>query len=198
MYPQQPGPDSSTPLLFYNGCLYIPDELELRRQIVKDHHDTPTAGHPGVLATCRSIRASYWWPGLSLFVRNYVKGCVICQQFKVNTRPSKPSLVPIESLLSQIFGQVGIDFMTDLPPSEGFDSVIVMVNHGLSKGVILTPCQKKGLTAEHTVRLYVDNVYSRFGLPDQMISDRGPQFDSEFWKELCSALQIKQIGRAHV
>ena len=188
---EKPGPDSSTPLLFYNGHLYIPDELELQRQIIKDHHDTPTAGHLGVLATCRSIRASYWWPGLSSFVRNYVKGCAICQQFKVNTRLSKPSLVPIESLSSRIFGQVGIDFMTDLPSSEGFDSIMVVVNHGLSKGVILTPCQKKGLTAEHTARLYVDNIYSRFGLPNKMISDRGPQFDSEFWKELCSALQIK-------
>ena len=48
-----------------------------------------------------------------------------------------------------IFSQVGIDFMTDLPPSEGFDSIMVTVDHGLSKGVILTPCSKTGLTAEH-------------------------------------------------
>ena len=188
---ETPGPDSSTPLLFYNGCLYIPDSLDLRHQIVKDHHDTPVAGHPGILATCRSICASYWWPGLSSFIRNYVKGCAVCQKFKVNMRPSKPSLVPIESLSSRMFGQVSIDFMTDLPLSEGFDSIMVMVDHGLSKGVILTPCEKKGLTASHTARLYIDNVYSRFGLPDKMISDRGPQFDSEFWKELCNALQIK-------
>jgi len=47
-----PSPSS---LLFYNGCLYIPDNLDLRRQIVSDHHDPPTAGHLGVLATCRSI-----------------------------------------------------------------------------------------------------------------------------------------------
>jgi len=90
-----------------------------------------------------------------------------------------------------IFSQVGIDFMTDLPPSEGFDSIMVTVDHGLSKGVILTPCSKTGLTAEHTARLYIDNIYARFGLPDKLISDRGPQFDSEFWKELCDALQIK-------
>ena len=67
---------------------------------------------------------------------------------------------------------------------------MVIVDHGLSKGVILTPCLKTGLTAEETSRLYIDNVYSRFGLPDKMISDHGPQFDSQFWKELCNALQI--------
>ena len=54
------GQDSTTPFLFYNKQLYIPDEIDLRCQIVRDHHDTPTAGHPGILATCRSIRTSYW------------------------------------------------------------------------------------------------------------------------------------------
>ena len=100
--------------------------------------------------TCQSVWTSYWWPGLSSFVRNYIKGCAICQQFKVNTNLLKPSLVPIDALSSCIFGQVGIDFMTDLPEAEGFDSVMVVVNHGLSKGLILTPCNKKGLTAKHT------------------------------------------------
>src|SRR6266545_3277227 len=152
--------------------------------------NTPTAGHLGALATSHSIRTSYWWPGLSSFVSSYVQGCAICQQFKVRTQPQRPSLVPIPSLSEHIFGQVGIDFMTDLPPSDGFDSIMVVVDHGLSKGVILTPCSKTGLTAEETSQLYIDNVYSRFGLPDKMISDHGPQFDSQFWKELCNALQI--------
>jgi len=97
------GEDSSTPFLFYNGRLYVADELDLRRQVVSDHHNASTAGHPGVLATCHSVHTSYWWPGLSSFVRNYVKGCAICQQFKVNTQLLKPSLVPIDALSSRIF-----------------------------------------------------------------------------------------------
>src|SRR5438445_10056828 len=89
------GQDSTTPFLFYNGRLYIPDKIDLPCQIVRDHHDTLTAGHPGMLVTCRSIHTSYWWPGLSSFVRNYMTGCRVCQQFKVNMQLSKPSLVPI-------------------------------------------------------------------------------------------------------
>src|SRR6266511_6400310 len=142
------------------------------------------AGHLGALATSRSIQTSYWWPGLSSFVSSYIQGCAICQQFKVRTQPQRPSLIPIPSLLERIFGQVGIDFMTDFPPSDGYDSIMVVVDHSLSKGVILTPCSKTGLTAEETSRLYIDNVYSCFRLPDKMISDHGPQFDSQFWKEL--------------
>src|SRR6266511_3904268 len=70
--------------------------------------------------TSCSIQTSYWWPGLSSFVSSYIQGCAICQQFKVRTQPQCPSLIPIPSLSECIFGQVGINFMTDLPPSDGF------------------------------------------------------------------------------
>jgi len=118
--------------------------------------------------------------------------CAVCQQFKVSTHPVKPSLFPIASSSSRLFGQVGINFMTDLPMDEdGFDSIMVVVDHGLSKGIVLTPCSKIGLTAEKTAQLYIDDVYSRFGLAEKMISDRGPQFDSAFFKKLCTGLGIK-------
>jgi len=185
------GPNGSK-CLFFNGKMYVPDDLDLRRRIVSDHHDTPVAGHPGILATTRSVRLSYWWPGLATFVKKYVAGCATCQQFKVNTRPSKPSLYPIPSDSPRMFGSIGMDFMTDLPSADdGSDSIMVVVDHGLTKGMVLVPTTKLGLTSEKTAQLFLDNVYSRFGLPDSMISDRGPQFDSEFWQELCKLLGIK-------
>ena len=62
--------------------------------------------------------------------------------------------------------------MTDLPLSDdGFDSIMVVVDHGLSKGVILIPTNKKGLTAEFTALLFIKHIYSRFGLPDKTITD---------------------------
>jgi len=54
----------------------------------------------------------------------------------------------------------------------------------------MVPTTKLGLTAERTAQLFLDNIYSRFGLPDEILSDRGPQFDSTFWKELCSLIGI--------
>ena len=115
--------------------MYIPDDLAVRRRIVADHHDTTVAGHSGILATTRSVRLSYYWPGLQQFVHNYVNGCAICQQFKVSTRPIKPLLYPIPSGSHHLFGSLGINFMTDLPlTKDGFDSIMVTVDHGLSKG----------------------------------------------------------------
>jgi len=81
------------------------------------------------------------------------------------------------------FAQLSVDLITDLPESQGFDSVMVVVDHGLTKGVIITPCNKT-ITAEGVAKLFFSKVFSRFGLHDKLISDRGPQFASKFAREL--------------
>lgn len=77
--------------LFYKEQNYVPDDLGLWRDIVRMLHDHETAGHPGEAETLVSVEWLYWWPGLRTFVRNYVKGCGICQQYKINQSPSHPS-----------------------------------------------------------------------------------------------------------
>ena len=77
--------------LFYKGKNYIPKDQELRWDILKMFHNHKTAGHPGELETYNSVRQHYWWPGLRTFVKNYVQGCGICQQFKINRSPSNPA-----------------------------------------------------------------------------------------------------------
>src|ERR1700709_2542956 len=60
---------------------------------------------------------------------------------------------------------------------------MVTVDHGLTKGVILSPC-KKTITSEGVAQLFFKKVFMRFGLYDKLISDRGPQFASKCAKEL--------------
>ena len=83
-----------------------------------------------------------------------------------------------------------MDLITDLPLAEGFDSILVVVDQGLTKGVILIACNKT-ITAEGTAKLLLENLYKRFRLPDKIISDRGPQFASKAFKELLKLLGIK-------
>ena len=68
-----------------------------------------------------------------------------------------------------------MDLITNLPPAEGYDSILVMVDQGLSKGVILLPCNKT-LTSEDTAKLLLENLY---------------QFASKAFKELLNLLGIK-------
>jgi len=178
-------------ILFYKGKNYIPRNTELRREIVKSFHDHETAGHPGEISTYNAVRQHYWWPGLRSFVKNYVQGCGTCQQFKIDRTPSKPAYLPTEGAKSlRPFANCSMDLITDLPLADGFDSILVVVDQGLSKGVILMPCNKT-LTSEGTAKLLLENLYKRFGLPDKIISDRGPQFASKAFIELLKLLGIK-------
>ncbi len=69
------------------------------------------------------------------FITNYVQGCAKCQQYKINRRPTKPAFQPIEGAKSdRPFANCSMDMITDLPPSEGFDSMLSIIDHGLSKG----------------------------------------------------------------
>jgi hypothetical protein len=118
--------------LYFKGKNYIPRDDILRRDIAKMFHDHETAGHPGELETFNSIQQHYWWPGLRTFVKNYVQGCGICQQFKIDRNPSKPSFLPTEGAkTTRPFAYCSMDLITDLPPAEGFDSILVVVDQGV-------------------------------------------------------------------
>ena len=104
-------------------------------------------------------------------MKNYVKGCSICQQFKIDQSPSKPAFIPTEGAkTTRPFAHCSMDLITDLPLSGGYDSILVIVDQGLTKGVILLPCLKT-ITSEQVGKLLQDNLFKRFGLPDKIISD---------------------------
>ncbi|ETW82508.1 hypothetical protein HETIRDRAFT_450355 [Heterobasidion irregulare TC 32-1] len=75
------------------------------------------------------------------------------------------------------------------PKSKIFDSINVVVDQGLSKGIVITPC-KKTITAEEMPVLFQNNVFNRHGLPTKIVSDRGPQFMAKFTWELWKWLAI--------
>ena len=104
-------------VLYYQGKNYIPKNKELRRDIAKMFHDHLTAGHPRELEMYNSIQQHYWWPGLRTYVKNYVQGCGICQQFKIDRQLTKPSFLPSEGAsTTRPFANCSMDFITDLPP----------------------------------------------------------------------------------
>ena len=183
-------------ILFYRGKNYIPKNQQLRTELVQKYHDSPTAGHPGELETFNAIKEHYWWPGMRSFTKEYVKGCGICQQFKINRNPSNPSFLPIEGpKTTRPFANSSMDMITDLPPikrEDGAisDAILIVVDHGLSKGIIIVPCSKT-LTAEGAAEILLNNLYKRFGLPDSIISDRDPRFAAKSFQELLRLLGVK-------
>jgi hypothetical protein len=123
---------------------------------------------------------------------DYVKGCAKCQCHKVNNRPTKASLEPIWAKPEAMpFETIALDFITKLPVSQGYDSILTVTDHDCSKATIFIPCVEE-ISGEETAALYAKHVFARYGLPTKVISDRDPRFASKFTHELCKQLGIQQ------
>ena len=85
------------------------------------------------------------------------------------------------------WADISVDFVVDLPESEGYKNVMVVVDR-LSKYRYLIPCSK--MEAPDVARMFLRHVWCNHGLPDTIVSDRGRQFVSAFHDELCSQLKI--------
>jgi hypothetical protein len=107
---------------------------------------------------------------MASYIAKYIDGCTICQQMKADTHPSAPHLHSIPSESTRPYSQLSVDLITDLPLSNGLDSIMVVVDHGLTKGVILSPCNKM-IIAEGVADLFLERVFTKFGLPEKLISD---------------------------
>ena len=102
---------------------------------------------------------------------------------KVNTHPSAPPLAPIKvNPYTYLFSTVTMDFITDLPESNGYNALYI-VNHNLIKAIVFIPYTKT-IDMIETARLYHDNIYWRFRLSNRIILDKGPQFLSQVFQEM--------------
>jgi len=84
-----------------------------------------------------------------------------------------------------------MDLITDLPKSQGFDSILTIVDQGCSKAAKFIPCTKT-INGTGVALEYLKHLVPWFRLPKQIISDCDPQFTSAFAKEMCKALGIQQ------
>ena len=89
------------------------------------------------------------------------------------------------------FKVVAMDLITQLPKSQGYNTILTIVDQGCSRATIFLPCQTT-ITGEEVAQLYAENVYQWFGLPAKVISDQDPRFTAHFARALCTKLQIKQ------
>ena len=172
--------------LYFKGCMYVTPAAH--SSLLHSIHDSPLSGHLGCFHTKAVVERDFWWPGLSIFVSNFVAGCAVCQQNKTITHLMSPPLLPIPSSTTLPFQQLYVDLITDLLPSNAFDSLMVVVDHGLMKGVILAPCSKT-INTNGIAKPFFDFVFKHFGLHDSIILDRGPQFTSAFARELACILK---------
>jgi len=93
------------------------------------------------------------------------------------------------SILEKPWAHILADFITKLPLAQGYNSILVVVDRLIKMVHFILTMEK--MLAEGLARLFRDNVWKLYGLPESIISDRGSQFAVELMKELNEILGIK-------
>ncbi len=180
---------STTPPANPPGCppnhQYVPRTQ--RTPLIHSSHTSLGTGHPGANATLSLLRDRFWWPNMARDVRRFVQGCPDCAISKSSRQLPSGKLVPLP-IPNRPWSHLGVDFITDLPPSDNNTCILVIVDR-FSKFCRLLPLP--GLpTALQTAELLFNHVFRYYGIPEDIVSDRGPQFISRVWKAFFSLLGV--------
>jgi len=88
-------------LLRFRGKIYVPQNLDLWRQVVSLCHDTKVARHPGHWKTLELVSRNYWWSQMSKYIRQYVSTCDLCIRIKLIRQALVDELYPLQNPDSQ-------------------------------------------------------------------------------------------------
>jgi len=163
---------------------FVPEAF--RRRIFDQLHNL---SHPGIRASQKLIASRFVWPGVNADVRKWAKQCPQCQLTKVTRHTHSP--YGQFTLPDQRFDRVHMDIVGPLPSSNGMSYLLTMVDR-FTRWPEAAPI--RDMTAQTVAKAFFATWISRFGVPSTVTTDRGPQFESELWREFCKLLGARQIS----
>src|SRR5258705_9015805 len=175
-------------VVLYQGRGYVPDDPQLHHDLVHAHHSAAVARHPGQWKTLELVSRNYWWPGLSRYVAKFIAGCDACNRTKTFPTQKVGKLIP-NKVPDRCWQVVSIDMIGELPDSKGYNAVLMVVDR-LSKRIHAVPTVTS-LDSAGVAWLFLEHVWHHHGLPEEVISDHGPTFVSNFSRELAALLGAK-------
>ena len=158
-------------MVLKKGKIYVPKDMKLRAEIIWLHHDVPAARHGGQWKMVELVTRNYWWPGVIRDVGRYVEGCDLCQRMK-NRIEEVAEKLKLSEIPEKLWTHLTVDFITKLLIVARKDVILVVCNW-LSKMMHFV-ATTEGTLAEGLVRLFRDNMWKLHGLPESVVSDRGP------------------------
>ena len=175
-------------IIYIEEKVYILKDDILRAEIIRLYHDIPVEGHRGQQKIVELVTQNFWQPGVTKEMKQYVEGYDSYQKNKNYTK--QPAGKLISNLISKKpWTHILADFITKLPLVQEYNLILVVVDR-LTKIVYLISTIKR-ISAEGLARLFRDNVQKLYGLPESIISDRGPKFVAGLMRELNKILEIE-------
>jgi transposase InsO family protein len=170
------------------GRLVVPSTLI--QPIIEMHHDKVFAGHPGSKRTRDLIKLNYFWPNMDREVETYVRQCESCAKFKGGRQPTAP-LGRLPETTSP-FEMTSIDICGPYPETKkGNRYLLTFIDH-FSRYPEAIPIPRQD--APTVARALVTEIFSRLGCPQTLTSDKGSNFMSELFQEMCKLLKVKRIN----
>lgn len=154
--------------------------------VLQYYHSNPLSGHGGIFKTYKRLHHVVFWPGMWTDVKHYVKCCEKCQKLKYENQKPAGKLQPIT--VSQPNKMVGVDIMGPLPSSTRRHEYLLVFVDYFSRWVELFPMRTA--IARTIATILRTEILTRYGVPDFILSDRGTQFVSSIFKELCEKWSV--------
>jgi hypothetical protein len=165
--------------LYLGRWICVPNQKHVKELILKEAHDSAYSIHPGSTKMYKDLKPRYWWYGMKRDVTEYVALCDTCQRVKVEHQRLDGLLQPLR-IPEWKWEEIRMDFIVGLPCTQvAYDSIWVIVDR-------LTTYSGAKL-----VELYMSRIMCLHGVPKKIVSNRGSQFTSKFWKKLHESMDTK-------
>lgn len=149
---------------------------KFRKQLLSEIH----GAHNGMVKMKALARQYFWWPKLDAEIEDFVKNCNSCMTYSKN--PNKVPLIKFEEG-KQVFDRIHVDF---LGPVKG--KTFLIITDAYSKWPEVYEMTKMdSITTIDKLR----DCFARYGLPNTIISDNGPQLVSTEFEHFCTTNGIK-------
>ncbi|XP_068240108.1 uncharacterized protein [Palaemon carinicauda] len=162
--------------------------LTLRKNILSVAHQADS--HLGVSKTYKRITNDFFWPGMKHDVFEFVKECHVCQVVgKPNEVIPKAPLVPIV-IPHEPFSKVIIDCVGPLPKTKKGNQYILTILCPTTRYPIAIPL---GNICARNIVKHLLKVFTTYGFPKEIQSDRGTNFTSDLFNETLREFNVKHI-----
>lgn len=181
-----------------NGVLYHFDAIldteepqlvlpsQVRKEVLKDLHNSASAGHYGIQRTFRKISSKFYFAGMKKYVADYVRRCEECQKYKVsNTKPAGLLQTPVPA---QRFETIAVDLFGPLPETKKGNKWVLICEDTASKWVEVFSLPTA--TADLCAKTLIEEIFLRFGTCRKIISDNGVQFISDVMQQVTYCFDI--------
>jgi len=160
----------------------------LRRDLLHELHGGITSGHLGVKRTLTRLRQRFYWVGMRRDVQEWCRTCEVCC---ARNGPVKKNRAPLQ--LYQVgapLERVAVDIVGPFPVTTQGNRFICVVMDYFTKWpeAYALPDHE----AETVAEALVNNFITRFGVPCELHSDQGREFESVVFQECCRLLGIKK------